>query len=556
MVKHLLPFSFGLFFFLTFYFLLHKGFKKYAFYSKIIFYLSFFISLIILQFFKIEFSYWVVISIWGLFNLIISNIKMSKLLRLLLYLLSFVIIWRFTGLKIVLQKYSLYSFASGFYTVMFLIIIVYLFSYLSEMSGLSNILFFTITLSIFIGLKFIFNGDTEELILNAFLLGISFAILLLEIILSHYKIDRTDGRLLGFSVGVLIIFSGSQNFIFEYTILPIFILFILFLINSWIILKRLKKKSKGNGKIIIYRENDLIGFLIIVLLLTVLTGIFLQSFSFSKIFILFTVLILFALEFYLFSLFLRKDEVSIKYGLNKVNILGIDIDNLDFDDSFNKIKTAIENNDKLFIVTINPIILMHGLENKKFFEIISNADIILPDGNGIYWASLILGEPLKERVPGVEILEKIFDYPPEKMNVLLFGAKKGIGKKIRNNFKKKYANLNIEVMDGYSNPKEREALRLKVRDNRYNLILVGLGSPKQEEWIYNEYSNSSVKQGVFIGVGGSFDVLSGVKKRVRTKWRKLGLEWLIRIFSEPKKRVGQLTQLWNFILKIFIFNLK
>ncbi len=538
------------------YFFIHKWIKNNILYSKVIFYISFFISLLVLQLFKVEFSYWIVILIWGFFNLAISLIKINKLIRFLLYLSSFIIIWRFTGLKIIIADHSIYSFASGFYTVLFFLILIYLFSYLSELSGLSNILFFSIALSIFIGLKFILNGDMEELILNSFLLGVSFAILFLEIILAHYKIDRTDGRLLGFSIAVLIIFSGSQSFIFEYVILPILVLFILFVINIIIIFKRLKNGLGNNENITVYRKNDLIIFLVLVLLLSVLTGIFLQGFNFSKVLIAIIVLVLFSLEFFLFSIFLRRDRIKVIRNLKNVNILGVNIANLDFDESFEKLKSFIENNKKKFIVTLNPIILMNGLENKKFLKIISSADMVLPDGNGIYWASCVLGTPLKERVPGIELLEKIFNYPPRGIKVLLFGAKKGIGKRIRNTLKTKYPRLEIDVMDGYSNQKERETVRLKVRENSYNLILVGLGSPKQEEWIFNEYKNQAVTQGVFIGVGGSFDVLSGIKQRVNPKWRKLGLEWLIRIISEPKKRIGQLAQLFNFILKIFIYNLE
>ena len=204
-------------------------------------------------------------------------------------------------------------------------------------------------------------------------------------------------------------------------------------------------------------------------------------------------------------------------------------------DSFHKlVKENLKDNKKMFIVTANPETLMIAEENGEFKKILlDEKTIIVPDGIGVLKGAQMLGIEMKETITGVELCTKLFEYLNEmKKSLCLFGAKREVVEKLKEVIEKKYPNIKLlRIYDGYIEDKEQ--VMEEIVELKPDVTLVALGIPRQEMLIYKYYDKFD--KGIFVGVGGSFDVLSGTKKRAPKIFIKLNLEWLYRITTEPKR---------------------
>lgn len=214
-------------------------------------------------------------------------------------------------------------------------------------------------------------------------------------------------------------------------------------------------------------------------------------------------------------------------------ILGIKVSNLTLEDICRDVIFAIKNNQKLFIASINPEISMVAVEDDKVKKILNNATHNLPDGIGVVMASRILKGGIKQRVAGIDCAEALCRTAQQNnFNVFLYGAKKGVAEKAKENLQKKYPGLNIVgVIDGYE--EDNEKVITKINASKANIVLVALGGQKQEKWISKNMDKVNAQ--VFQCVGGSFDVFSGNSKRAPKIVQKLGAEWLFRLIKEPSR---------------------
>lgn len=204
-------------------------------------------------------------------------------------------------------------------------------------------------------------------------------------------------------------------------------------------------------------------------------------------------------------------------------------------DLFLKIlEKKIKEDQKAFVITANPETLMIGTENAAFDRILrSEKTMIVPDGIGVVKAANMLGYPVKERVTGVEIVQGLFRIADRnRKTVYLLGAKEEVVSRLAERIKKEYRALTVV---GYQNGyvKDKDAVFEEIRSLSPDIILVALGIPAQELLIARHYDEFD--KGVFVGVGGSFDVLSGMKKRAPAIFIRLNLEWLYRIVKEPRR---------------------
>ena len=189
---------------------------------------------------------------------------------------------------------------------------------------------------------------------------------------------------------------------------------------------------------------------------------------------------------------------------------------------------------KTFVVTANPETLMIGHDNKEFDRVLRDENVtIVPDGIGVVKAGNILGYKVKGRVTGVEIAQFLLkEANIENKSVFFFGAKQQVLDALVEKVKKEYPNLKIA---GYKNgyEKDKDSVFKEIQKVEPDVVLVALGIPQQELLISRHYN--SFKKGIFVGVGGSFDVLSGTKKRAPKLFIKCNLEWLYRIVKEPQR---------------------
>lgn len=204
-------------------------------------------------------------------------------------------------------------------------------------------------------------------------------------------------------------------------------------------------------------------------------------------------------------------------------------------DSFIEIlERKIKKDEKAFVITANPETLMIGKENSEFDRVLkSEKTTIVPDGIGVVKAANILNYDVKERVTGVEIVQGLFRIlNQEQKKLYLFGAKKEVATQLVKKVKKDYPNIIISgYNDGYV--EDKDSVFDEIANIQPDVVLVALGIPAQEMLIAKHYNR--FKKGVFIGVGGSFDVLSGMKKRAPKIFIKSNLEWLYRILKEPNR---------------------
>lgn len=205
-------------------------------------------------------------------------------------------------------------------------------------------------------------------------------------------------------------------------------------------------------------------------------------------------------------------------------------------------------NKKKFIITVNPEIIMKSYKNIEIKEMLLNDNnILVPDGISIIKKAKQYNINIKERITGVDISSKALEIcNKNKKSIYLFGSKKEVLDKLIININQKYPNINIVgFSDGYVEDKDK--IMQEIIFLSPDLILIALGVPNQELLI-NKYIEKA-KKGVFIGVGGTFDVLSGCKKRAPKLFIKLNLEWLYRIICEP-------TRLKRFIQNNIVFMFK
>jgi putative N-acetylmannosaminyltransferase len=212
------------------------------------------------------------------------------------------------------------------------------------------------------------------------------------------------------------------------------------------------------------------------------------------------------------------------------------------------LEDLLTTNKKKFIITVNPEIIIKSYKNIEIKEMLLNDNnILVPDGISIIKKAKQYNINIKERITGVDISSKALEIcNKNKKSIYLFGSKKEVLDKLIININQKYPNINIVgFSDGYVEDKDK--IMQEIISLSPDLILIALGVPNQELLI-NKYIEKA-KKGVFIGVGGTFDVLSGCKKRAPKLFIKLNLEWLYRIICEP-------TRLKRFIQNNIVFMFK
>lgn len=227
---------------------------------------------------------------------------------------------------------------------------------------------------------------------------------------------------------------------------------------------------------------------------------------------------------------------------NLVKIQGFDVDSFTFEQA---VDWAYSKHGQ--IVTINPEMISAAQKNSDFAEIINSAELVVADGIGVEIGLKILGYKVK-RIAGIDLGKALVEkFTASGKSVAMIGAKPGVVDSAIENLSKEYQNLNVVYShDGYFD--NDEDIIASVISANPDLILVALGSPKQEFFIHN--LKEKLPNSTLIGLGGSFDVWAGVVERAPKIYQKLGLEWLYRTLKEPKRFKRIFPTLPLFVLKV------
>lgn len=227
---------------------------------------------------------------------------------------------------------------------------------------------------------------------------------------------------------------------------------------------------------------------------------------------------------------------------NLVKIQGFDVDSFTFEQA---VDWAYSKHGQ--IVTINPEMISAAQKNSDFAEIINSAELVVADGIGVEIGLKILGHSVK-RIAGIDLGKALVEkFTASGKSVAMIGAKPGVVDSAIENLSKEYQNLNVVYShDGYFD--NDEDIIASVISANPDLILVALGSPKQEFFIHN--LKEKLPNSTLIGLGGSFDVWAGVVERAPIIYQKLGFEWLYRTLKEPKRFKRIFPTLPLFVLKV------
>ncbi len=199
------------------------------------------------------------------------------------------------------------------------------------------------------------------------------------------------------------------------------------------------------------------------------------------------------------------------------------------------------------VVTANPIMVMAAQKDPEFMKILKHAHLIVPDGVGILWAAKKKGLELPERVTGSDLAYELLNKKPSHRFFFL-GGKEGVADKAAKGALKLFPGVRVVgTHHGYFKPGEEEKVVRIINEARPHVIFCGMGSPKQEKFIWRHRYRLGARVG--IGLGGVLDILAGEKSRAPEYVQKANLEWLYRLVMEPG-RIKQDIALLEFAAKI------
>lgn len=223
-------------------------------------------------------------------------------------------------------------------------------------------------------------------------------------------------------------------------------------------------------------------------------------------------------------------------NVSRHHLLGTYVDTYTFDQTVDKIVTGIKLGSKIHHVCISAAKVVAMQTNTILKKSVLNADIISPDGQSIVFASKILGKPLPERVSGIDLMEKLIQISfQQKLKIYFLGATQEVVQEVVSRYRKEYGDKIIAgYRNGYFDKNQEQDIAKQISQSRANILFVAMPSPKKEIFLHE---NKPYLENVnfIMGVGGSFDVISGITRRAPLWMQKCGLEWFYRLIQEPKR---------------------
>ncbi len=223
-------------------------------------------------------------------------------------------------------------------------------------------------------------------------------------------------------------------------------------------------------------------------------------------------------------------------GTNKrIKILNTTIDVLNVKDTINLVEKYVITKTPLHLMGVNADKINEVNQNELMKKIVNGCGIINADGASIILASKYLNKPLPERVAGIDLMQDLVRLSEQKgYSIYLLGAKQEVVENTRDVLKEKYPGLNIKgIHNGYFKEESWSIISEELKKLQPDFVFVGITSPTKEYLI--EFLQNDGNKCVFMGVGGSFDVISGNIPRAPKWMQNMNLEWLFRMLKEPKR---------------------
>ena len=220
---------------------------------------------------------------------------------------------------------------------------------------------------------------------------------------------------------------------------------------------------------------------------------------------------------------------------DRVVVTEIPVDNLTADQTLETIKRLVAEPGCHYMAVVNAAKMVAARQDSALRRILESADIVTADGMSVVWASRLMGQPLAERVTGIDMLARLVDWAAEQgVSIFFLGAKEDALAAAVDYFKRSYPALKVAgYQNGYFAETESESIAMSIKASSAELLFVGMGSPAQEKWIAQYAPMTGVR--FAMGVGGSFDHVSGRVQRAPVWMQRAGLEWLHRLAREPRR---------------------
>ncbi len=220
--------------------------------------------------------------------------------------------------------------------------------------------------------------------------------------------------------------------------------------------------------------------------------------------------------------------------LQKLRLLNAHFDPLTLPQTVDAIFRLLGTRQRGWLCTVNVAILMMMRTDARLQSFVDRAALVVADGQPLVWCSRWLGRPLPERVTGVDLIDALCERAArEGARVYLLGATEEIAAKVAQRLQGLHPGLQVEYADGYFTEDEASARADRIRAGGADILFVGMGVPRQENFLEEQWDRLGV--GMAIGVGGSFDVLAGLHSRAPLWMQKAGMEWFFRLVQEPRR---------------------
>lgn len=237
----------------------------------------------------------------------------------------------------------------------------------------------------------------------------------------------------------------------------------------------------------------------------------------------------------------------------RIEVMDIPFDNVTMEEALDAGLRLMERETPAYVVTPNAEIVYEAMHSESLRQIICQADLVLPDGAGVVLGAKLLGTPLKQKVAGIEFGENLMKRLEHTDKTFYFlGGKPGVAEAAAAKLKERYPALKIcGTADGYF--QDEGPVIAAINDKHPDVLLVCLGAPKQEEFMFRHRTDLQV--GIMAGLGGSLDGFAGNVKRAPRWMIRCNLEWLYRLLKEPK-RLGRMMRLPKFLGRVILRRLK
>ncbi|TMC92702.1 MAG: WecB/TagA/CpsF family glycosyltransferase [Chloroflexi bacterium] len=216
----------------------------------------------------------------------------------------------------------------------------------------------------------------------------------------------------------------------------------------------------------------------------------------------------------------------------EAHVLGVRVDCIDMESALKRIEALANAGGHHLVATVNPEFVMRARSDREFARVLESADLCLPDGSGVVWAARRQGCSMSGPVTGVDLIPPLAAMCARRgWRMFLLGAQPGVAADLAQQLRTGNPSLAVEAHAGSADPAADDETVAAVSRQRPHVLLVAFGAPKQEMWIDRAGRRANVP--VSIGVGGSFDYLTGRVPRAPQWMRSAGLEWLFRLVRQP-----------------------